>query len=236
MIAVPSYIGFVENAKIKADLVAVGTLNRATPIFRMNNPSFDPFLNPDNSPNTLMQALVTGGYLDSAVEPKAEGAEFIWDTSSKKWLYHSSAAAANPPGPYLLSASDYQLGWGAHVIGNYTNTSEKNIELPEGVVSIKGGQTDAAFLNKGLESVILPSSLVNIYSHAFYQNNLTEIIIPEEVVFIGTMSFYNNPITRITINSTPGQVVIQDRVFGSGYTEAKIITDSFKAADRKSVV
>ena len=112
-------------------------------------------------------------------------------------------------------------------MSSFINESEKNIQIPEGIKSIQGGMGIAAFYEKGLESVVLPNSLENIYSHAFYGNNLTEILIPANVKFIGHQSFKNNPITKITMTNDPAQVNIQDRAFGIGYTESKLITDAF---------
>jgi prepilin-type N-terminal cleavage/methylation domain-containing protein len=131
---------------------------------------------------------------------------------------------------YLLTEADYEIGSGPHVLRNFINESEKNIKIPEGIKTISGGRDTAAFWKKGLESVVLPNSLINIHAHAFDGNNLKEIRIPENVTFIRTQAFNNNPITKITIMGEPGELTIEDRAFGTGYTESKIVTDSFEEA------
>lgn len=244
VIAVPSYIGFVENAKIKADLVAVGTLNRATPIFRMNTPSSDPFLNPDNSPNTLMQALVTGGYLDSAVVPKSKDAAFIWSFDEEKW--HLSVGGS----VYVLLLSD-GLSITSGLLGSWQggetySGSSMDIVIP---VSLNGapitniGQN--TFRSVGLEAVAFEegSQIKRIHARAFFDNNLTELNLPDTVERIDLWAFRNNELTEIKLPASLeiielrafdgndltkiaiGEHVdeIQDRAFGKN-------TDSFKQA------
>jgi prepilin-type N-terminal cleavage/methylation domain-containing protein len=128
---------------------------------------------------------------------------------------------------YLLTETDYEIGSGPHVLKNFINESERNIKIPEGIKTISGGRDIAAFWKKGLESVVLPNSLINIYAHAFDGNNLKEIRIPEKVAFIGTQAFNNNPITKITIMGEPRQLTIEARAFGTGYDKSTIITNSF---------
>ncbi len=229
-IAIPRLVSSIESSRTTADQAMVRTLNSVTSLYQINTPLPNAFADAIKSNEELIQILVDSKYIDSVFKPQTKGAEFVWHKDSQIWLYSISAIADNPISHYLLTKSDYQPGWAAHVIGSFINESEKNIRIPEEIKSIKGGLNTAAFFNKGLESVILPNSLANIYSHAFYGNNLKEIIIPENVSFIATMSFYNNPLTKITIMSEFDQVKIEDRVFGSGYEESKIITDSFKTA------
>jgi prepilin-type N-terminal cleavage/methylation domain-containing protein len=232
-IAVPIYTSNTAAAKIATDQANLRILNSITNQYLFNYPDeynnhFDAEI--DSGKDVVrMNALVDASLINEQIASVRPGVSFFWD--GKKWTYgDDNLTAANPFLHYLLSESDYEVGWGSHVIKSLINESEKIIQLPEGIQSIQGGQSTAAFREKGLESVILPNSLKNIYSHAFYGNNLNEIVIPGNVTFIGTMSFYNNPITKVTIMSEPGQVVIQDRAFGTGYTESEIVTNSFKEA------
>ncbi|OPL10623.1 MAG: hypothetical protein AVO34_10545 [Firmicutes bacterium ML8_F2] len=232
-IAVPIYTSSTEVAKIATDQANLRILNSVTNQYLFSQPDeYNNYFNEEiDSGRDLerMNALIDANLIYKQIASVRPGVSFIWD--GKKWTDgEDSSAASGPLSHYLLSTNDYEEGWAPHVIGHLINDSEKNIQLPEGIRSILGGQNTAAFREKGLESVILPSSLQNIYSHAFYGNNLTELIIPGEVIFIGTMAFYNNPIKKVTIMSDPGQLTIQDRAFGTGYTESKIITDSLKEA------
>ncbi len=228
-IMTPYVVGFINHAKISADQTTVRTLNSLTTLYGVENQNLqeDVFVGFNTDEERITQ-LVDTGFLSFFVKPQVENACFIWDIENQHWIYLVSIDT--PLVYYMLRESDYEIGWASHVIGNLINESEKNIQLPEGIRSIKGGQSIAAFYEKGLKSVALPNSLQNIYSHAFYGNDIKEIVIPNEVTFIGTMSFYDNPITKVTMISEPEQVTIQDRVFGSGYVESKIITDAFKEA------
>jgi prepilin-type N-terminal cleavage/methylation domain-containing protein len=232
MILMPQVIIFIERAKIAADQTTVRTLNSVTSLYGIDKKIIDSdiFEGFDTDEQRIAE-LVDDGLLRSIVKPQIADALFVWDVENQYWLYYISVSDDSSIVYYLLTDSDYELGsWGTTTIGNYINETEKNIQLPEGIVSIKGGQSVSAFYERGLESVMLPSSLKNIYSHAFYGNNLTEITMPSEVTFVGTRSFYNNPITKITMANEPENVTIQDRAFGTGYTESKIVTDSFIAA------
>lgn len=96
-------------------------------------------------------------------------------------------------------------------IKDYTGTS-KNIVIPE---TIHGRIVDeiwyAAFRNKGLENVTLPSGLKIIGMEAFNINNLTNVIIPNGVKRIEYSAFRNNKLTSITIPSSV--LEIQDHAF-----------------------
>lgn len=229
-ILIPAITSYIENAKVSVDFANVKTLNNITALYRIDTTSSDPFMDETKDSEYLIQELVSSGYLKSVLQPQKEDAEFVWQISDQLWVYQNNTIQNNPVSVYLLTTSDYTLGWSSLVIGDYTNEIEKNIRIPDGFTTIKGGQDVSAFFEKDLQSVILPNSLRNIYSHAFYGNDITEISIPQNVTFIGTLAFYNNPITKITMSSDPSLVVIQDRVFGSGYSESQTITNLFKVA------
>jgi prepilin-type N-terminal cleavage/methylation domain-containing protein len=229
-ILIPTISSYIDNAKVSTDLANVKALNNITALYRVDALSSDPFMDETKNSEYLMQELVSSGYLNNVLQPQVEDAEFIWQWSNQLWVYQNSIIQDNPISVYLLTTSDYTLGWSPFVIGDYTNEIEKNIRIPDGFTTIKGGLGVSAFFEKDLQSVVLPDSLRNIYSHAFYGNDITEISIPQNVIFIGTHAFYNNPITKITMASDPSLVVIQDRVFGIGYSESQTITNLFKTA------
>ncbi len=232
-IAVPIYTSSTESAKFATDQANLRILNSVTNQYLFNQPDeyynhFDAVIDSEKDLER-MNVLVDASLINVQISSVRPGVSFYWDGT--KWAVGDDISTGPNLLPhYLLLESDYEVGWGAHVIKNLINDSEKNIQIPEGIKSIQGGLTTAAFLEKELESVILSNSLINIYSHSFYGNNIKEILIPENVAFIGTMAFYNNPLNKITVMGEPEQVTIQDRAFGSGYTESKIITDSFKEA------
>ena len=68
---------------------------------------------------------------------------------------------------------------------------------------------NAVFYNKGLTSVILPSTLttiedtnyggVNGYHGAFANNKLTKLVIPNSVTYIGTCAFLGNKIEDVNL-------------------------------------
>lgn len=225
----PQVVTLIDKAKLSTDHTNVRELNSATSIYRVLNTSTDPFLDESKSDAELMQILVDAQHIRALISPRSTDAEYIFDKDLQRWLL-SIDSFIIPPIIYLLTPSDYTTGWAAHYLQSYTNTTELNIQIPEGIRTIHGGSSDAAFLNRGLDSVLLPNSLQSINAHAFNGNNLNEIIIPDNVNFIGTYAFYANPITTITINREPGQIVIQNRVFGTGYTESNVITEAFKSA------
>jgi prepilin-type N-terminal cleavage/methylation domain-containing protein len=232
-VAVPIYTSNTEAAKITTDQANLRILNSITNQYLFNQPDeynnhFDEEIDSERDLER-MNALVDASLINEQIVSVRPGVILFWD--GKKWIDgHGISTISNPLSHYLLLESDYEVGWGAHVIKTLINDSEKNIQIPEGIKSIHGGLTTAAFLEKELESVILSNSLINIYSHAFYGNNLKEILIPKNVTFIGTHAFHNNPITKVTIMSEPGLLKIENRVFGTGYTESNIITESFRAA------
>lgn len=228
MIVIPQVTSFIEQAKVSADQTTVRTLNSVTALYGVTNNTEDDIFDGFGSDEARIDELRDAGLLFSTVEPQLENAEFVWDIDHQYWLYYNPISDELTFIYYLLTSSDYTNK--GTTLTNYLNEVEKNIQIPEGIISILGGRDVSAFWEKGLESVILPNSLKNIYAHAFDGNNLKEILIPEDVIFIGTNAFANNPITKIAMLSEPSQVTIQDRVFGTGWTESKLMTDSFKVA------
>lgn len=88
----------------------------------------------------------------------------------------------------------------------------KDVIIPEkinGKVVTKIGYK--AFESKGLTSVIIPSSVMNIDGYAFQNNELTSVIIPENVRNIGNYAFENNQLTSVLIPK--GLTEIRNGVF-----------------------
>ena len=114
----------------------------------------------------------------------------------------------------LVQKDDYKTN-GEGTLLSYTGTNS-SIDIPaiiDGVpVMIIG---ERAFRKKGLESVIIPDSVVSIERYSFASNKLTSIIIPDSVTFIGKEAFYENELRNITIGS--GVTFIEENVFTGRY-------------------
>jgi prepilin-type N-terminal cleavage/methylation domain-containing protein len=226
----PQVVSLIDRAKLSTDHSNVRELNSSTAVYRILNSSNDPFLDPSKSDAELMQVLVDAEQIRALISPRTTDAQYTFDKTKLKWFLSINDVFI-PPIVYLLTSSDFTVSQSSSTtLVQYTNAVEKNIQIPEGIRTIGGGLNTSAFFERGLESVILPNSLIEIRSHGFYGNNLVEIEIPSNVTHIRTQSFYNNPITTITINREPGQIIIESRAFGSGYSEANIITEAFKSA------
>ncbi len=89
-----------------------------------------------------------------------------------------------------------------HTIVDYIG-SEVNLMIPSLINYIAVSKIgEAAFINCGLESVILPSSVTIIGEDAFRSNNLTSIVMPEGLVSIELAAFSGNLLTNITFNDS----------------------------------
>ena len=66
---------------------------------------------------------------------------------------------------------------------------------------------EAAFLNKGLVSLIIPNTVTSIQKSAFQNNFLNSIIIPESIISIGDHAFDNNSIYKILFNGKNLQTI-----------------------------
>ena len=78
------------------------------------------------------------------------------------------------------------------IIGS-TYTAEhptiNNLVIGEGITKVRG------FYNRGINTLELPSTLVEIGANAFGENNLTTLKLPSSVKIIGNSAFYNNNIS-----------------------------------------
>lgn len=97
------------------------------------------------------------------------------------------------------------------VIVSYAGKA-KQIVIPEGVEII----SERVFQNMDIESVLLPSTLIEIGSHAFSNNQIKELIIPKNVSIIGYSAFSNNFIENLIIPSNikalNGQVFAENNI------------------------
>ena len=100
--------------------------------------------------------------------------------------------------PYTLQLSDVDFSDGE--ITDYTNTTEKNIIIPDNFdgVDVTSIGAEAFRLNQ-LTQVSIPNSVKSIGKDAFRNNKLTEVIIPNSVTSIENYVFYNNKLTNVSI-------------------------------------
>jgi hypothetical protein len=76
--------------------------------------------------------------------------------------------------------------------------SSVSVVIPWGVTYIDG---NSGLREKGLMSVIIPSSVIVIGDSAFLQNRLTSVIIPDSVISIGMYAFQSNLLTSVFIGN-----------------------------------
>lgn len=66
-----------------------------------------------------------------------------------------------------------------------------------------------AFDGKGLNSVVLPNTLVKIEEYAFANNNISEIDFPDSLSVIETAAFVDNKLTKLTIPNGFTEIAVQ---------------------------
>ena len=150
-VLMPRLADFGERARIDADQATLQILNRVTPIARLDLPADDPFDDPSQTSEQLLAFLVDNEHLDRDAEPQSRDASFHWDRAAQHWVLQTHSPD-DPAPSYLLTESDYLTGWASHVLESYTNQTQKNIRLPEG---IDHDAIDARFRN-GVLTVHLP--------------------------------------------------------------------------------
>ena len=127
---------------------------------------------------------------------------------------------------YTLQLSDVTFSNGE--ITDYTNTTEKNIIIPDnfdGVAVETIG--DAAFHTNKLTEVIIPNSVKSIGTAAFEDNQLTQVIIGNSVESIGEYAFAGNQLTEVIIPNSVKS--IGDKAFRNNKLTEVIIPDFVKS-------
>ena len=100
-------------------------------------------------------------------------------------------------------------------ITGYDATCGSDVIIPSVIngktVTTLGGENSdvAAFKDKGLTSVVIPTSVTTIGYEAFSTNQLTSVVIPSGNTTIGSRSFMYNQLTSVEIPSSVTTIKIQ---------------------------
>ena len=85
-------------------------------------------------------------------------------------------------------------------ITKYDGTCGANVKIPDKIANQYVYYiADDVFYNYELESIQLPSKLVNIGNNAFYKNNIKELVIPDLLKVIDNNAFNDNKISSLII-------------------------------------
>ena len=97
-----------------------------------------------------------------------------------------------------IPSSDYAVAGLSNVVITPAPTDVVIPSTIEGYPTSIGG---IAFEDRGLTSVVIPSSVTSIGDWAFSDNQLTSVVIPSSVTSIDAYAFFDNPLTSITIGN-----------------------------------
>ena len=130
---------------------------------------------------------------------------------SKLVIYDKNGVKIEDQKPYIVSSEEdakkcytyKDLSDTTISITRYNAICGKDPTIPNAigdkeVVEING----QAFMNRGIESVYIPTGIEKINSQAFSNNHLTKVVIPNTVTYIGTIAFGYNNLTSVTIPSS----------------------------------
>lgn len=120
-----------------------------------------------------------------------------YDANGYDTTLNVSAADINELSKFTLEA--VEGGW---KIKFHADASDRTIVIPkynsDGQPIVEIGVD--AFSWDGVESVILPNSILRIDNKAFEWNSLTSIVIPDSVVYIGDSAFGRNGLASVKFN------------------------------------
>ncbi len=85
---------------------------------------------------------------------------------------------------------------------------------------------DISFMNKGIESVIIPEGVKEIGFQAFFDNNLKEIHIPKSVKEIGFKAFESNKIKKIDLSNN--KLYLDGSVFNNNNIQEVIYNEKIE--------
>jgi len=132
--------------------------------------------------------------------------------------------------PYTLTSDDVEVVDGI-IQCVYYDFENKHVVIPDwldeqkvvGIADKDFNETDG-FIGKGIESVLLPPTLIVIGSNAFAFNLLGHVDIPAGVTSIGSYAFASNQLASVSIRE--GVITINEGAFGDNQLVSVIIPES----------
>ncbi|MCT4591292.1 MAG: leucine-rich repeat protein [Carboxylicivirga sp.] len=127
--------------------------------------------------------------------------------------------------PYTLTLADVDFDANKGIINSYTNTSEKDIIIPEKLDGVKVEAINKyVFYRKDLIHVEFPAGITSIGEIAFQGNYLTEVDIPESLTKIERSVFRDNRIKTLTIPSSV--VSIEETAFDDNHLNSVVFEEN----------
>ncbi len=113
------------------------------------------------------------------------------------------------------------------IIGNaaFENKGLTKVTIPSGVTTIE----PSAFSNNELSSITIPTTVTTIGDGAFYSNDITSVTIPNSVTTIGLQAFSANQLTSVTLGSSVS--LIDQYAFSNNLITNIIIPNSISILD-----
>ncbi len=111
---------------------------------------------------------------------------------------------------------------------DYDTKGGLDVVIPKKIKGVKVLRIgNYSFMDKGLESVIIPEEVKEVGAYAFMNNNLKEIHIPESVKSIGFRAFESNKITRV--NLLNNKLTLEGFVFNINNIQEVIYNDKIES-------
>lgn len=124
-----------------------------------------------------------------------------------------------------VAVFDYYIEDNEVIITGFADEGLQDITIPN---EIEGypvtGISNTAFYSKGIKSVNLPETIINIGTYAFGLNELTEVTIPNGVTTIDVHAFSNNQLTKVTFPSSVS--TIRDYAFSNNSDLDEVVIPS----------
>ena len=123
-VTVPFVLNFITSSKTGADIANLRLLNDATQMYKSTKPGYtagDDLFTGIADDTQRMGLLVSQGVLNEEITTQSEGAEFLWNIDSQRWLYSAYEVAVDRSSAYPfqnLSLSDFRTRYGTWTIND----------------------------------------------------------------------------------------------------------------------
>lgn len=121
---VPYVLDFVAGSKESADIANLRVLNDATQMYKNTKSGYvngDDLFAGVTGDAQRMDLLVGQEFLNEAIIPQSDGAEFLWNIENQSWLYSSYAVALDSSSSYpfpSLGLSGFRTRYGTWTIND----------------------------------------------------------------------------------------------------------------------